>query len=198
MWAAHHSYYEFFREVAQLPIDWAKWMPWNRLGEISGFRWMHEEFCIVSEKPIAFHVNDQNEAHNENGPYIEWADGSAIYAVNGVMVPGWIIEAPEDIMVSDIDKCEDMEVKRVMMEKYGVNRYLTETKAKILDISTLNLEKSPTRALMETADGSHWMVTSDGSTSRVYHLPVVGTAKTCKEAHEMIGGLEESHIIAEA
>lgn len=198
MWAGHHSYYEFFREVAKLPIDWEKWKPWNRLAEISGFRWMHPDFCIVSEKPVYFEVNDQNEGHSEDGPYIQWADGSGIYMVNGVRVPGWIVEAPEAITLKSIEEEDNAEIRRVMMQKYGLKKYIEETGAECIDFSAgLGLIGSAPRALYRTKDGLQFLFCSDGSTDRVWWLDAPNDAKTCAEVEKVLNGYDEKLLLAE-
>ena len=53
-------------------------------------------------------------------------------------------------------------------------------------------------ALMRTKDGQKWLVGSDGSTQRVYYMPVPESAKTCREAHEAISGLNEDQLLMEA
>jgi hypothetical protein len=51
---------------------------------------------------------------------------------------------------------------------------------------------------MRTKDGQKWLVGSDGSTQRVYYMPVPESAKTCREAHEAICGLDEDKLLMEA
>jgi hypothetical protein len=51
---------------------------------------------------------------------------------------------------------------------------------------------------METERGDKWLVGTDGSTDRCYYMSVPREAKTCKEAHEMIAGVSEENILAEA
>ena len=198
-WAAHLSYYQFFREVAKLNIDWEKWIPWERVSTVSGFRFMHEDFCIVSELPIEFHVDALSRGHNENGPYVRWADGSCMYMIHGVRVPMWLCEFPEALTLDKIQKEENAEVRRIMVERYGPKRYMQEVGAKVLDYGAgLGLVGSAPRALYETKDGQKWLVGSDGSTKRVYWMPVPAESKTCAQAHALIAGFDEARLVAEA
>ena len=198
-WAAHLSYYQFFREVAKLNIDWEKWIPWERVSTVSGFRFMHEDFCIVSELPIEFHVDALSRGHNENGPYVRWADGSCMYMIHGVRVPMWLCEFPEALTLDKIQKEENAEVRRIMVERYGPKRYMQEVGAKVLDYGDgLGLVGSAPRALYETKDGQKWLVGSDGSTKRVYWMPVPAESKTCAQAHALIAGFDEARLVAEA
>jgi hypothetical protein len=197
MWAAWTAFLSAGRHIFHLPIDYKNWAPYERLAELTGFRYVHEKFCIVSELPGELHVDEDNQGHCETGPYVRWADGSAAYMIHGHRVPAWVVEFPERITVEKIDAESDAEVRRIMMDKYGISRYLTESGAKFLDSDTLRLEGSGLRALMVDKKGQHWLIGTDGSTSRVYHMPVP-PAKTCVEAHQIISGGIESALICEA
>jgi len=86
MWAYFGAYAESMRDVIGLTgLDcWDKYQPWGEASKEGGFRYMHEEFCIVSDFPEVLSVNDQNQAHNSKGPSHRWRDGFQIYHLNGV------------------------------------------------------------------------------------------------------------------
>lgn len=199
MWGGYLAYFDFMREVAQLPIDWSKYEPWRVLGNLTGFRFVHEEFCILSEMPIEFHVDDDNQAHCEDGPYVRWANGDCIWAIHGHMVPGLVVESPGKINLAMVDRESNAEVRRIMIDRYpgGPSQYLIDSGAELLDSDTLRLEGSGLRALLRDKSSQHWLVGTDGSTARVYHMPVP-PARTCREAHELISGLIETSLICEA
>jgi hypothetical protein len=159
---------------------------------------MHEQFCLVSEPPIKLTVDEQNRPHCDDGPFCVWADGSRLYSHHGTRVIGWILEHPERITVEAINAETNAEVRRVMTEKYGPGRYLQDSGAKIIDVDTLTLAGSATRALLEDRHGQRWLVGTDGSTARVYHMPAPREAATCKAAHEALCGFDESRLVAEA
>jgi len=64
-----------------------------------------------------------------------WADAWKLYAVHGVWVPGWIVETPEKITVRGIQQQQNVEIRRVMLERYGTARYIQDAGAKALDAS---------------------------------------------------------------
>ncbi|MGA0069526.1 MAG: DUF6745 domain-containing protein, partial [Miltoncostaeaceae bacterium] len=119
MWSGWICWMEFFRRVAELPIDWSSWMPWLTLAETGGYRWVHSEFCIISDFPTEIHRDAENRPHREDGPFMSWRDGTALYAWHGIYTPAWIIEHPERITVELIEAEENAEVRRVMVERYG-------------------------------------------------------------------------------
>ena len=63
------------------------------------------------------------------GPAVAYPDGWAIYAVHGVRVPAHVIESPKSITVEEIEKETNAEVRRVMMERYGLDRYIKDSGA---------------------------------------------------------------------
>jgi hypothetical protein len=75
--------------------------------------------------------------------YIQWRDGTGLYCYHGVRVPGWILTNPELITIKKINEEMNTEVKRVMMLKFGIGRYISESGAKILhqDIDALGSER---------------------------------------------------------
>jgi len=89
---------------------------------------------------------------------------------------------------------KNQEVRRIMIERYGVGKYLVETEATVLDSDFRGTPGGGARALMEDKNKIKWLVATDGSTDRVYHMMVDISAETCKEAHESLCGFDESLI----
>ena len=133
-WAGWSSSAEWYREVARLPIDWSKWMPWVTLAEHSGPRYVHERFCIISDFPEILKVDNANRPHSATGPFCRWRDGFALYAWHGIRVPAWIIEHPERVTIDGINAETNAEIRRVMIDRFGFDRYLRESGA--VEIST--------------------------------------------------------------
>ena len=125
----------FFRHVAKLDIDYNAWQWYERLAEISGPRWMHEQFCVVSDRPEVLTVDNASppRPHADDGPFCKWRDGTALYCVHGVRVPAWVIESPDLLNVARIDGERNAEVRRVMLDRFGIDRYMRESGAKVLD-----------------------------------------------------------------
>lgn len=86
MWAYFGAYAEGMRNVIGLTgLDcWEKYQAWEDASKEGGFRYMHEEFCIVSDFPETLKVNERNQPHCANGPSHRWRDGFEIYHLNGV------------------------------------------------------------------------------------------------------------------
>ena len=172
-WGQWASFLSFFRHVVKLPIDYSKWAHYETLAEVSSYRIMHAEFCIISDRPEVLTVDAQNRPHNSVGPFCRWRDGSALYAIHGVRVPAWIVEHPERLTVEAIEAEGNAEVRRVMIERYGVTRYVRDAKFDALDADTDPLGQ-PRRLLrrgdLTVVELTNSTVDADGA-RRVYHVP---------------------------
>ncbi len=135
---------------------------------------MHAEFCMVSDRPTVLLVDAENRPHCADGPFCRWSDGTSLYAIHGTYVPQFVVEHPESITVSDIEAEQNAEVRRVMIERYGLSRYVRDAKFDVLDADTdpLGLPRrllSKERLTIVELTNS----TEDGDgTRRVYHIPV--------------------------
>lgn len=61
-----------------------------------------------------------------------YRDGWAIYAIHGVAVPREFVEQPSSLTVERIDKEQNIEVRRVMIERYGLDRYMKDSHTELL------------------------------------------------------------------
>jgi hypothetical protein len=120
-----------------------------------------------------------------------FSDGWGVHAINGTRVPDFVVERPDTITVAHIDGQENAEVRRVMIDRYGVSRYLQDVGATVVDMDSSH---GLPRALMKTKQGDAYLYGSDNSTGRVYAMPVSVEATTCRQAHEGICGFDESTI----
>ena len=195
-WSGWAAFISFFRHIVKLPIDYSKWQHWEAAAIHGGPRYMHKKFCIVSDRPKTLTVDDQNRPHAENGPFCEWRDGTKLWAWHGVRVPGRLIEQPETITVKEIQDEGNEEVRRVMVDLYGPGRYLRDSGARLIDADHEGARKGAAhRALLEDDLGQRWLVGTDGSTGRTYHMAVPENVKTCRAAHESRCGFPETLIL---
>jgi hypothetical protein len=184
-----------FRE-AQSSVGW--WIPcaWG---------------VVVSDRPTVIHIEQVGERgwgshqmHCAEGPAIAWSDGYALWMWHGVRVTQQIIEAPETLTLEQISSEENAEVRRIMRERFGESEYLIATGAVLADADFEGAtEGAAPRALIEDAEGTTWLVGTDGSTGRTYHMPLAheggGTPiKTCREAHESLCGFPETLIVTKS
>lgn len=179
---------------------------WDKLIRKCGFWYCYESICVVCDRAIC-KIDDNGDLHNDKGPAVTLRDDPeeilSLYCINGVEVPKKIVMEPDKITDTDIDNESNAEVRRIMIQQMGVGKYLEVTKAEILHMDMVfssNCKDSDDsyipRALMRDKSGRLFLVGTDGSTCRVYYMPVPNTVTTCNEAGTALAGFDESEIVA--
>ncbi len=87
-------------------------------------------YCLVSEYPVEVHMDEQGLLHCETGPAVRYSDGWSIYAIHGLTLPREVIETPEQLTVERINSEPNIEIRRAMIQHYGLGRFLTDCNAK--------------------------------------------------------------------
>ena len=139
MWPAYDCYLTAARDILglKLPIH-DKYKSWEQCAIEGGFRFMHKDFCMVSDFPTVLKIDENNRPHCEDGPSHLWRDGWALFYWHGIKIPDeyrWLITNPEKITPEFIDKEENAEYKRIMIERFGMAKYLESGNAKLIDES---------------------------------------------------------------
>lgn len=65
-------------------------------------------------------------------PSVQYEDGRVEYHIKDVRVPDFVVTNPEKIKLDDINREPNTEVRRIMMERYGYEKYLKNSKAKMI------------------------------------------------------------------
>ena len=199
-WWGSPSFVSFFREVCGLELDQdieERAEAYQKICESVNYIWLNSHFTMVCARPTEIHRDDQGRLHNENGLAIKYLDGWGLYAINGVTVSEQIVLRPETLTINQIQKESNQEKRRIMIERFGVDKYLQAINATIVDVDMRGVIGAGARALMKDDKGDCWFIGTDGSTDRVYNMYVGQGYTTCKEAHEALCGFSESLIKAE-
>jgi hypothetical protein len=69
--------------------------------------------------------------HNDKYAALE-SDIENLYFWKGVLVPAFVVVRPDWITVQHIETEENAEVRRVMIERYGVDRYVSDSGAQVV------------------------------------------------------------------
>src|SRR5262249_35230527 len=93
------------------------WLLWPLDGEI-----------IALLRP-ALHFDERRRLHGA----LVWPSGAREHHWHGVRVAEHVGMRPETITAREIDKEANVEVRRVLVERFGIGRYLEEKKARVLD-----------------------------------------------------------------
>jgi hypothetical protein len=145
--------------------------------------WFFDGLVIMSDHPRQLLLDERGRLHGENDMAMKFSDGWGIWAWHGARVPEDIITRPESITIEAIDKEENQEIRSVMLERFGAERYILEGDAK-------QVSKDEYGVLYKKAwkNGEYVMVQVLNSTleptgeRKKYFLRVPPEIKTAKEA----------------
>ncbi len=73
------------------------------------------------------------ELHREEGPVIEYEDGTGIYYWNNLKVSEGLVLHPERLSVKEILAERNVELRRVMIERYGQEKFIRDANVETLD-----------------------------------------------------------------
>ena len=100
-------------------------------GRSCGWYWPYSGAVLFTERPTRLRRDTQHRLHSGDGAAIQYPDDWGIWAWHGVRVPRQVIEQPESLNPQDVVKEPNAEVRRVMVERLGVDRFLAGVKAKV-------------------------------------------------------------------
>ncbi|MFI9822549.1 DUF6745 domain-containing protein [Streptomyces sp. NPDC052013] len=100
-----------------------------RVCRSAGWWWPFEKVAVVCERPVALHRDEAGRLDHGEGPALEFPDGFALCAWRGMPVPRAFLEELRTLTPERIRAEENAELRRVMLEYYGYDRYLSDSGA---------------------------------------------------------------------
>ena len=198
-WSGWAAYISFFCHVARLGethgIDYSKWDPWETLALHSGPRYLHPEFCIVSDRPELLTVDDRNRPHGERGPFCRWRDGSALYSWHGTRVPAAWVEQRDTLDPTLALTHPNIEERRAAAEIIGWHRVLDHVSARVVDTDVPDIG-TLLEADLPDSPGSKFLRVMC-ATGREFVLPVPAEMKTALQANAWTYGLDGAEYAPE-
>jgi hypothetical protein len=94
--------------------------------------WPLKGAVVLTECPAAIHRDQEGRMHNDAGAAVMYRDGWGVYAIHGVRVTQQIVEQPQSLTVQQIRDERNLEVRRVMLDRFGSERYLRESDAQLI------------------------------------------------------------------
>ncbi|MFE3945991.1 DUF6745 domain-containing protein [Streptomyces sp. NPDC059118] len=158
----------------------------------AGWWWPYERAVVISERPEALHRDEAGRLDRGDGPALAYRDGFALHAWRGMPVPAEFLEELNSLTPQRIREEENAELRRVMLEFYGYDRYLTESGAE-------PVHRDETGVLWRIAlDGDEDVVMVEvvnstpepDGTHRVYWLRVPPGTRTAKDGVAWTFGLQ--------
>lgn len=165
-----------------------------RVCRSAGWWWPFEKVAVVCERPVALHRDEAGRLGHGEGPALEFPDGFALCAWRGMPVTRAFLEELRTLTAERIREEENAELRRVMLEFYGYDRYLADSGAKPShrdDTGTLwriELDDDEPVVMVEVLNSTP---EPDG-THRTYWLRVPPATRTAREGVAWTFGLGAS------
>ena len=178
------SFYDTFHEFNIKATE--RLLPLMQVAEEMGWWWPFRGICILTHRPTALHRDERGRLHCETGSAIDYDGQWGIWAWHGVRVARDIIEKPELITSQRALAEPNAELRRVMMEVMGTERFFSELQPEILhhDMDGPGHPRRLLRIALPNDPEGHMVGVDvqDPSTGRRYILRVRPDVKTCAEA----------------
>ena len=118
------SYYDFVRRIGVIGTE-----PLHGLQDLarsSSWFWPYEKICILTERPLQLERDNRRRLHGETSMAVRFSDNWGVFAWHGVLVPGYVVLLPEPLTFDLIEAEPNVEVRRVLIERFGLDKYLRE------------------------------------------------------------------------
>lgn len=158
----------------------------------AGWWWPYEKATVVCERPVELHRDEAGRLDRGDGPALAYPDGFSLYAWRGMPVPADFLAELTTLDPTRIRTEENAELRRVMLEFYGYDRYLAESGAEPIGkdetgiLWRIALDDDEDVVMVEVVNSTP---EPDG-TSRTYWLRVPPNTRTAKEGVAWTFGLD--------
>ncbi|WP_449064382.1 DUF6745 domain-containing protein [Planomonospora algeriensis] len=160
----------------------------------AGWWWPFERAAVVCERPTELHRDELHRLHRADGPALLFPDGFAVHAWGGMPVPADFAASMAGLTPARIRAEENAELRRVMLEHFGYDRYLQESGATPLHrdetgvLWRIDLPDDEPVVMVEVVNST---AEPDGA-FRKYWLRVPPATRTAREGVAWTFGLPET------
>jgi hypothetical protein len=95
----------------------------------AGWWWAFENVAILSDRQNEVHRDNLGRLHRGDGPALSYPDGFGLHSWRGMPIPPEVAEELPHLTVERIQTETNAEVRRVMLEHFGFDRYLRDSGA---------------------------------------------------------------------
>jgi hypothetical protein len=151
----------------------------------------YKGIVFICERPSIQAVDNEGRLHSSTGPSLKCRDGWEMYSWHGVTVQREIITEPQSITLKQINEESNAEIRRVLIERFGFERYLKEGGFKKIqqdDFGILYKKEvagEPAMVFVKVVNSTR---EKDG-TYKEYVIPVLSTVRSAHEAVASTFGL---------
>ena len=144
-WCAWEAFYLFGHEIGveYSAEDIALLREWARLSKSIGWWAPWDGICFVSDRPRHVSFDAARRLHSETGMAVEYSDGWGVHAWHGLRVPAEFINDRDKITFKQIQEEGNLELRRVLRDLYGRDRYLA-------DIGAVEVNRSAANSIYES------------------------------------------------
>ncbi|MEU9127121.1 DUF6745 domain-containing protein [Kitasatospora sp. NPDC048540] len=167
--------------------------PLAEIARGAGWWWPYEGVALVSERPVELHRDEAGRLDRADGPALAYPDGFALHAWRGMPVPPGFLAELAAVTPERIRTEENAELRRVMLEFYGYERYLADSGAEPLHrdatgvLWRIQLPDDEPVVMVEVVNST---AESDG-TFRTYWLRVPPSTRTARAGVAWTFGVPE-------
>lgn len=119
-----------------------------------------------------------------------FADEYALWAWHGIRVSQQVIESPATLTIEEIKNEENAERRRVMIERFGWDRFMDRHGATLRAADTEPVGIPGLRGLFRLHSGEQVLVCSCASSGHTFYLEVPPEVETCQQAAVWLANAE--------
>jgi hypothetical protein len=164
-----------------------------RVARTAGWWWPYEQVAVLTERPVAVHRDNLGRLHQGDGPALAYPDGWSLFAWRGMPIPPEVAAELPTLTVERIRAERNAEVRRVMLEHFGFDRYLRDSDATRVhsdECGVLWRVRIPDDEPLTMVEVVNATPEPDGS-RRTYFLRVPPATQTAREGVAWTFGLDE-------
>ncbi|WP_037605242.1 DUF6745 domain-containing protein [Streptacidiphilus rugosus] len=157
----------------------------------AGWWWPFADVVLLTERPVLLRQDEAGRLHSGEGAAVAFGDGFALHAWRGMPVPAELFRRLGEVTAEQIREQPNAELRRVMLEFYGYERFLAESGAEPVHrddsgaLWRIELEQDEPVVMVEVVNATP---EPDG-THRVYWLRVPPSTRTAREGVAWTFGL---------
>jgi hypothetical protein len=167
--------------------------PLGAVARAAGWWWPYEHVAILTERPVELHRDNIGRLHRGDGPALGYGDEFGLHAWHGMPIPPSVVEVLPHLTRERITAEPNAEVRRVMLEHFGYERYLRDSGANREHTDEtgvlwrLPMDRDEDLVMVEVVNST---AEPDG-TFRTYFLRVPPRTSTAREGVAWTFGLTE-------
>ncbi|MEU4626467.1 DUF6745 domain-containing protein [Actinoplanes sp. NPDC023801] len=157
----------------------------------AGWWWANERVAVLTERPVTLTRDNVGRLHRGEGAALEFPDGYGLWAWRGMPIPESLAADLPTLTAGRIRREDNAEIRRVMLEHFGYDRYMREVGAHKMGADEtgilwrVDLDGDEPLVMVEVVNSTP---EPDG-TSRVYWLRVPPRTRTAREGVAWTFGL---------